>query len=97
MKRFSLLFAAALTTSIFAQAETIQISVSKQAPNLQTIERPSNGMKKEDVENLFGAPQEVDGPTGEPPISMWVYKNFSVYFENDTVLHSVLHQESTLN
>ncbi len=73
-----------------ANAEVIQISVSKQSPELQAVVRPTSGMKKADVERVFGAPQRVDGPIGEPPIASWFYADYTVYFEHDTVLHSVL-------
>jgi hypothetical protein len=37
----------------------------------------------------FGEPNERYGPVGEPPISEWVYGGFRVYFENQTVLHTI--------
>jgi len=81
---------AALAMSPTVQADTLEISVSKQAPELQNISRPHNGMNKADVERVFGSPFAVNGPVGEPPITSWGYDNFTVYFESDTVLHSVL-------
>jgi len=73
------------------QAEVI--SVSQQAPELSTIERPTNGMTMTKVEEKFGAPQEVLEAVGDPPITTWVYERYSVYFEYDKVIHTVLHQE----
>ena len=73
------------------QAETIKIGLSKQASSVQDVARPTTGMSKADVEAKFGAPQSQQPAVGEPPISKWEYANFSVYFEGDTVLHSVLH------
>ena len=72
-------------------AETIKIGLSKQAGSQQEIPRPTTGMSKADVEAKFGAPQAQRPAVGEPPISKWEYADFSVYFENETVLHSVLH------
>lgn len=94
MKILTLLTASVLTATLAmpftAQADTLEVSVSKQAPELQSISRPHNGMDKADVERIFGSPFAVNGPVGEPPISSWNYDKFTVYFENDTVLHSVL-------
>lgn len=93
MKIQSLLLTAALTLSGGISAEVLEISVSKQSPEMQSLERPLNGMTKEEVENAFGSPQEMNDPVGEPPISKWVYRDFTVYFEYSTVLHSVLHHQ----
>jgi len=82
--------AATLALAPTAQADTLEISVSKQSPEMQSISRPHNGMNKTNVEKIFGAPQAINGPVGEPPISNWNYDQFTVYFEGDTVLHSVL-------
>lgn len=80
----------ALLLTPLAQSEVIQISVSKQSPQLKSIERPASGMKKAEVEQKFGAPQEISGPVGEPPITKWHYADYIVYFEFDTVIHTVL-------
>ncbi|EGG98581.1 hypothetical protein imdm_2180 [gamma proteobacterium IMCC2047] len=98
MKIFKLLAVATLSATFtlsVAQADTLEISVSKQAPDMQTISRPYNGMDKADVERVFGAPYAINGPVGEPPISSWSYEKFTVYFEDNTVLHSVLVKPKT--
>lgn len=98
MKIFKLLAVATLSATFtlsVAQADTLEISVSKQAPDMQTISRPHNGMNKADVERVFGAPYAINGPVGEPPISSWSYEKFTVYFEGNTVLHSVLVKPKT--
>lgn len=82
--------AATITMAPGSQADTLKISVSKQSPELQSISRPHNGMDKSSVEQIFGSPQAINGPIGTPPISNWVYEQFIVYFEGNTVLHSVL-------
>jgi hypothetical protein len=51
---------------------------------------PARGMSMADVESRFGAPAERYAAVGQPPISRWVYPSFVVYFENQTVVHSVL-------
>ena len=55
----------------------------------QTV--PGRGMHMDQVEARFGAPSEKLPPVGEPPITRWVYGNYTVYFEHDIVLHSVTH------
>ena len=42
----------------------------------------------EEVEARFGVPERRSGPVGEPPITVWHYSQFKVYFEFDRVLHS---------
>lgn len=50
---------------------------------------PSRGSTKQTVRDKLGSPERVVGPVGEPPITRWVYDDFTVYFEHDRVLHSV--------
>jgi hypothetical protein len=42
------------------------------------------------VESRYGAPTNRHAAVGNPPITRWDYPQFSVYFENDRVLHSVI-------
>ena len=90
----AVIFAAlTLFASTALQAETIEISVSKQGASLADIDRPTHGMTKAQVEAKFGAPQEILDAVGDPPITTWAYEHYSVYFEYDIVLHTVLNQE----
>ncbi|WP_416392088.1 hypothetical protein NR756_10100 [Alloalcanivorax xenomutans] len=52
-------------------------------------EAPQRGMTQNQVRAQFGAPQDTKGPVGQPPISRWGYPDYTVYFENQVVLHSV--------
>ncbi len=52
-------------------------------------EAPQRGMTQAQVRAQFGAPRDTKGPVGQPPISRWVYPDYTVYFENQVVLHSV--------
>lgn len=56
------------------------------------VERPAQGNTMADVEARFGKPQSVIEAVGQPPITRWVYDGFTVYFEGDRVLHSVIHR-----
>ena len=51
--------------------------------------RPTRGVSMDSVRNRFGEPGEVRGPVGEPPITRWVYTDFTVYFEHNRVIHAV--------
>ena len=52
---------------------------------------PVNGQDKATVEAKFGTPAQKDPAVGDPPISSWKYDTYSVYFEHDLVLFTVLH------
>ena len=47
-------------------------------------------MSQKAVEERWGSPQEIRQAVGQPPISQWHYPDFIVYFEGDTVLHTVM-------
>jgi hypothetical protein len=66
-------------------AEGDQVSVRP-----SDIPRPARGMTMHSVETKFGAPQDRHGPVGQPPISRWDYHGFTVFFENDRVIHTVV-------
>ena len=50
---------------------------------------PKRGISMDDVLGQFGEPDQRSGPVGEPPITEWIYGSFRVYFEYQTVLHTV--------
>jgi hypothetical protein len=41
---------------------------------------------------MFGKPNEMLAPVGDPPITRWVYDRYTVYFEYSYVIHSVLNK-----
>lgn len=90
----TLIAAMALTSLISAgvashvHAEQLTVPVGTQADRSQ-VSLPATGMSQDSVRNRWGAPQDMKGPIGEPPISQWHYPDFIVYFEHDRVLHSV--------
>lgn len=73
-----------------AYAEVIHIPVGEQAPENQNLPRPTRGMSEDAVLDSFGEPLSMGAPVGQPPISKWLYENFTVYFESGVVIHSVL-------
>lgn len=58
---------------------------------------PANGLTKTEVEQRYGTPNTRRAPVGEPPIARWVYDEYSVYFEHDLVIESVLHRGAVLS
>jgi len=73
-------------------AEQTILSVGQQGNH--SISTPKTGQDSETVLSLFGEPNQKTQPVGEPPISKWIYHDFTVYFENDLVIHSVIHNQS---
>lgn len=57
---------------------------------------PRNGLTTEQVEQRYGVPNERHAPVGDPPITRWVFDDYSVYFEYDRVIESVLHRGAVL-
>jgi hypothetical protein len=72
-----------------AQAETIAEG-DRVMVRQSDIARPGRGMTMHAVEAKFGAPQDRHAAVGQPPISRWNYHGFTVYFENDRVIHAVV-------
>ena len=70
--------------------EVIEIPVGAQGGARAALPRPERGMSSDTVLARFGEPISITAPVGEPPISRWTYADFTVYFEGDTVIHSVL-------
>ncbi|HKX55406.1 MAG TPA: hypothetical protein VJN01_04870 [Xanthomonadales bacterium] len=83
----------AMTAATFAVADVLLIEEVRQAENMSV---PENGTSMAEVESRFGAPASKDGPVGDPPITQWVYDTWSVYFEYDKVLFTVLHKGAVI-
>ena len=80
----------ALPVSGLASTETRTTSVSQQSVDLKHLARPGTGVSKEYVAKKFGDPVSKEPAVGEPPISVWHYDSYSVYFEHNKVVHTVL-------
>ncbi len=70
-------------------AETVTIPLGQQG-KAWDVTTPAKGTSKTQVEAQFGAPAQQSGPVGTPPIYTWNYGDFTVYFEGDKVIHSVV-------
>ncbi|RRJ84676.1 hypothetical protein [Aestuariirhabdus litorea] len=92
----TLLLTALLASTPMVLAEQIRVDIGQQSPELADMARPQAGETMQAVEQAYGAPQS-QSTVGSPPITTWRYENFSVYFEGDRVLHSVLHKKARSN
>lgn len=83
--------------TLFLAVATLQVNaqvVKTPESNAQVVmnsSMPHRGLSKAEVESRFGAPSSKQGPVGDPAIYRWNYNNYSVFFENNIVIHSVAH------
>lgn len=70
-------------------AETLMVGDQMQVKPAG-IEVPGRGLSMAQVESKYGAPRARHAAVGDPPITRWDYDGFSVYFERDHVIHSVV-------
>ena len=93
----SVAIAVALTAGLpSAHAETLLMQRVQQE---QGATVPPRGMTMGQVERRFGAPASKLQPAGgdapqHPVINRWVYDRFTVYFERDRVINTVLNRAS---
>lgn len=52
---------------------------------------PRHGLTMDAVESGYGEPDHRAQAVGEPPITRWVYPDFTVYFEHQYVIDTVSH------
>lgn len=87
MPRIALLLCALITLPSMAQV--LQIPVGVQGDS--RIAMPQRGERSQAVLTRFGLPDQEYPAVGNPPITRWDYREFSVYFESAVVVNSVLH------
>ena len=63
----------------------------------ERMELPDNGLTQADVRARFGQPAATHPAVGDPPITRWDYDGWSVYFEYDLVLFTVLHKGQVID
>ena len=81
----------ALSMAMGIQAVHADVLLIDEVRQVQKMDLPVNGQSKTDVQTRFGAPRQKHAAVGDPPITRWEYDMYSVYFEYDLVLFSVLH------
>ncbi len=94
MPRLLLLFALLLPAACIA--ETLLIPIGQQGAG--SLSLPQFGQSQRVVLERFGLADEEHPSIGNPPITRWDYREFTVYFEHKHVINSVRHhQPGTVN
>ncbi|MGB5201784.1 MAG: hypothetical protein WBN68_19655 [Sedimenticolaceae bacterium] len=77
-----------------AYADVLLLEAIEAAPpnTSSGVMRPSRGASMPQVKAKYGEPEAVKGAVGEPPITRWVYPNYTVYFEHQKVVDVVVHR-----
>ena len=75
-------------------ADTVVVNDQVQVRQ-SSVDRPKRGLTMGEVEKQYGAPVSRHPAVGggspqRPPITRWDYSGFSVFFEGDRVIHSVV-------
>ena len=81
-----------------AMADTLLVERVEQA---EVVSTPARGASMDQVLASYGEPQARAAPVGgdkpqHPPITRWVYASFTVYFEHDKVINSVVNRLTAL-
>lgn len=96
MKSITTLFLAIAMASFapLTVADVLLIDAISEAPvnSSEGLPRPRSGQTMDSVRAQFGAPQQELPWVGEPPISRWIYPDFTVYFEHEYVINTVVHR-----
>lgn len=79
-----------ISLSANVSAEEIMMPAAEVETEEFSVQLPGRGMTMEMVQNKFGEALEKGETVGTPPITKWNYKNFSVYFESEYVIHAVV-------
>ena len=74
----------------FSHADVLDLPTEAPAAVAAKDSVPVRGMSKAAVQSRFGKPMSREAAVGKPPISIWHYPGFDVYFEHDLTLHSVV-------
>lgn len=90
MKTINWIFCVAFCITLPLHADNLQVPIGQQSAEFSALERPKTGMLQAQVKSHFGSPLKEFPPKGKPAISRWEYDKFTVYFENDHVIYTVL-------
>lgn len=91
IRSLALVLCLALTGTGPVLADVLLMEGIQSAP---AIDAPRNGITMAQVRQHYGNPVTEHPAVGEPPITRWDYQGYSVFFEHDLVLHSVIHHQA---
>lgn len=82
-----------LSLPILASAEALEMPAATTTASDTAL--PAKGSLMTEVRKRFGEPTTKHAPVGggsrqQPPITRWDYPGFSVFFENNHVVHAVI-------
>jgi hypothetical protein len=93
----SVAIAIALASAAALQPVRAETLLMERVQKESGVSVPNRGMSMSQVEGRFGAPLNKLEPRGgdaprHPVINRWVYDRFTVYFERDRVIDTVLNK-----
>jgi hypothetical protein len=91
IRSLALVFSLALAGASPVLADVLLMEGIQSAP---AVDVPRNGITMTQVRQRYGSPVTEHPAVGEPPITRWDYQGYSVFFEHDLVLHSVIHHQA---
>lgn len=77
---------------MFSELSYADVLIINRINQTQTFDMPKRGMTMSQVINQFGEPKLKKPAVGEPPITEWQFDKFSVYFERQWVINSVVYK-----
>ncbi len=80
------------TSPLFADVLLMDKIAEEPGNTSAGMPRPHRYMSMDQVRGRFGEPVNIIPWVGDPPITRWVYDEYTVYFEYDRVIHSVVNQ-----
>lgn len=84
-----------LMLSFFTNILQADVLILERIKNSESVNTPSRGLSMSQVVVKFGEPKSKKEAIGNPPITVWKYPDFSVYFEKNWVINSVVLKSSS--
>jgi hypothetical protein len=91
----------ALTIGLICPAAGAETLLLERSQREAAISKPARGSSMDAVLKRYGEPSSRMAPVGgdrpqHPPITRWVYPEFTVYFEHERVIDAVLNRSTPL-
>lgn len=78
-------------SAISVHSEVLLIDRASQ----ENLNVPKRASSMDQVRQQFGEPEKIMSAVGQPPITQWVYSNYTVYFEHQYVINTVVHKSNS--